>query len=256
MHMKNKSAFSIILVVIAVIIIVVVAVTHRSAKEPVSGTDTPVTVESGELITSQPILVSIAEDSYLLGIGGSYPQFAQADAAFNAKIKKVFTDEIAQFKDVVNEDYKARLEREGEAFQKQFESGGMYAFEIKTDVIQSNDSYISVVIHHGGYSGGAHPYQNVTTFNYDVKAQKELSITDFLGYSEASEKSREALIAKFKKDNVLDDSTQAMLEDGTDPTVAENFSTFTFTPEEVTIYFGQYQVAPYVYGEQQVSIKR
>jgi hypothetical protein len=250
--MKSK-ALAWIGIAVLIIVAVVVIISVEKGKAPVvnPGVSTP-----KELISVDPNMVSVAEDSYLLGIGGSYPQFPQADAVFNAKIAKIFTDEIVQFKQTVNENYKARLETEGDVFQKQFEQSGMYFYEIKSDIIQSNDQYISAVLHFGGYSGGAHPYENVITFNYDVKNKKELKVSDFLSLQSASEKSRLLLRAKFEKDGNYDENINRMMEEGTDPKNQDNFQSFTFTPDMITLYFGQYQVAPYVYGEQKIEIER
>jgi hypothetical protein len=46
-----------------------------------------------------------------------------------------------------------------------------------------------------------------------------------------------------------------MIYSGTEPMI-ENFDVFTFTPENVTLYFDEYQVAPYVYGRQEIVIPR
>jgi hypothetical protein len=43
-----------------------------------------------------------------------------------------------------------------------------------------------------------------------------------------------------------------MIDAGTAPTL-ENYQVFTFTNDMLTIYFGEYQVAPYVYGPQKVE---
>jgi hypothetical protein len=48
------------------------------------------------------------------------------------------------------------------------------------------------------------------------------------------------------------DVNRDMLEEGTEPT-ADNFSRFTIEPfGMIRFYFPEYQVAPYVFGEQQV----
>jgi hypothetical protein len=46
-----------------------------------------------------------------------------------------------------------------------------------------------------------------------------------------------------------------MISDGTAPD-ADNFGTFTFTPNTITIYFQQYQVGPYSIGMPTVTIPR
>lgn len=259
----KKTIFSIIIIIIAVG--AVTGLTIWSKKHvPVAPVPNPVTTsdESKYLVTKEPQMVSVAEDAYLFGIGGSYPQFAQADASFNKKIADTITAGVTDFKTSVNADYQARLATGGDAFQKEFAEGGMYAYEVITDVVQSNDSYISTVIHVEGYSGGAHGFHGVMTFNYDVKNKRELHITDFGTLEDFSEFARNELKEKFLKDGNYDANVESMMRSGTDPKNPENFQNFTFitvgdvedgsAEDTVTLYFGEYQVAPYVYGEQMV----
>jgi hypothetical protein len=50
------------------------------------------------------------------------------------------------------------------------------------------------------------------------------------------------------------DVNMSMLEDGTNPT-PENFSLFTLPNDtQATFYFGEYQVAAYVFGPQQITV--
>ncbi len=55
--------------------------------------------------------------------------------------------------------------------------------------------------------------------------------------------------------NDTDVNLAQMIYSGTEP-IIENFDVFTFTPESITIYFDEYQVAPYVYGRQEIVIPR
>ena len=256
--MTKQTIFSIIIIVLVAAGLIVFTV--WSKKHPISTptNNPPVTTttdDSKYLVTKEPTNVSVAEDSYLLGIGGSYPQFSQADASFNSKIQKTVTDATADFKKNANDDYQARLQTGGDEFKKQFEQGGMYTLSWKTDVVQSNDRYISVIIREESYSGGAHGSVVATSFNYDVKNQKELALTDFMTLEKASTVSRASLKVVFEKNGDTDTFNSFAL-DGTDPKKPENFSVFTFTNDTVTVYFSEYQVAPYVYGEQQVEIPR
>ncbi len=215
-------------------------------------------------ITMQPEMISIAEDSYLLGISGFYPKFTQADSIFNKKIEDFIKLGVASFKKEANDNYKARLETGGEDFQKEFSKGEAYTYQIKTDIIQSNKDFISITITVAGYSGGAHGYETTTSFNYDVKGNKEIELgyfypnnSDYLKIiSELARKQLEPKLIKASEQSALDENMKSMLADGTDPKNKENFKTFTFTHDTLTIYFGQYQVAPYVYGQQTIDIQR
>jgi hypothetical protein len=128
--------------------------------------------------------------------------------------------------------------------------------ELETmDIVQSNDNYISVLVRQEGYAGGAHGYRVVTSFNYDVKNHKEFTLTDFMTLEKASEASRADLKPKFEQEG-NDEIFTTFTIDGTDPKKPENFSVFTFLNNSVTIYFGEYQVAPYAVGEQKVTLPR
>ncbi|MEI8223597.1 MAG: DUF4163 domain-containing protein [bacterium] len=206
------------------------------------------------LITQQPEMVSVAEDSYLLEITGGYPQFPQADDMFNKKIADAITAETGEFKKYASEDYQAQLTTDsGDLFQKRFEQGEMYTLSWNTEVIQSNDNYISVIIRQESYTGGAHGSRVARSFNYDVKQHKELILTDLMSYEKASQVSRESFKKVFTENGDREVFESFALE-GTDPKIPENFQVFTMTPDVITIYFNEYQVAPYVYGEQQVVI--
>lgn len=210
--------------------------------------------ESHYLVTKEPQMISVAQDSYLLSVSGSYPQFMQADAGFNQKIATMVTGGIADFKKAVNDDYQARLKIGGDEFQKQFEQGGMYTLSWKAEIVQSNDRFISVIIRQEGYTGGAHGYHLITSYNYDVKNNKELMITDFMSLADASAQSRIQLKEKFQENGGFDAVVESMIDDGTESDSSENFKVFTFIPKSLTVYFPEYQVAPYVFGEQQVVL--
>jgi hypothetical protein len=212
----------------------------------------PLVPSSVVLITQQPEMVSVVEDSYLLEITGAYPQFPQADSEFNKRIADVVTTETSEFKKNVSENYQAQLATGGEMFQKRFEQGEMYTLSWNAEVVQSNDDVISVIIRQESYAGGAHGSHSAQSFNYDVKKRKELTLTDLMSYEKASQVSRESLKKVFTENGDSEVFESFALE-GTDPQ-AENFKVFTMTPDAITVYFNEYQVAPYVYGEQQVVI--
>jgi hypothetical protein len=254
--MKHKTLLTFVIGILGIAAVVVLIVVNKNRPDNVSVTPPSVT-DSGEskfLVTKEPKMVSVAEDSYLLGVGGSYPQFDQADTDFNKKIADTVTKGISDFKISANEDYKARVVTGGDEFKKQFEQGDFYTYKVSTDLIQSNDNYISVLIRVEGYSGGAHGYHVASSYNYDVKNHKELSLTDFMTLKKASDESRKQLKEKFSKEE--NSVPEEFYIDGTDPSKPENFTVFTFLPKTVTLYFNEYQVAPYVFGEQRVEISR
>ena len=121
-------------------------------------------------------------------------------------------------------------------------------------VVQSNANYISVILREESFADGAHPAHNMETFNYDVKHHRELTVTDFVSLKDASTDSQTQLLSDLGEGDMPDQNTQSMIQEGTDPANPDNFSKFTFDGDKVTIYFGEYQVAPYVFGEPEVKI--
>jgi hypothetical protein len=135
-------------------------------------------------------------------------------------------------------------------------------FAVSYTVVQSNDAVISVLLHITGFTGGAHGYDTMLSFNYNVVAQKPVMLADVYADDphyliRVAAAAREALKKQLSDDGTLDPVVASMIEDGTAP-VLDNFKTFTISQDasggrSVTIYFAQYQVAPYVYGQPQVT---
>ena len=203
----------------------------------------------------------------------SYPQFTLADAAFNKKIVDAVQAAKTEFAQNAADNWKAYRENtyeEGDPGQFPSDPYPMY---VKWELVQATDHYISAIMRIGGYNGGAHGFENIISWNYDVKAQKELTLADMFPndpdyLKTVSDYSRTALTKKLSADIPLDEMTspeerekyiqesiQPMIDAGTEPTL-QNFSVFTFTDTNITLYFSQYQVAAYVYGEQQVTMPR
>lgn len=234
---------------------------NKHAEAPVIGSSTSASNQTSSLVTIPVTMISVDHDSYLTSVKGSIPQFLQASDALNKKISDEVTADISDFNKNASADYDAHLKIDGDVFQKEFSDAknGYYYFNITSTIVQSNEHYVSVVIREELYAGGAHPVHTIVSYDYDVKNKKELSITDLASLQNLSSQARDMLTKKFLSDaneKVLDDNSKRMLYDGTDPSHLENFNTFTFTPTDVTVYFTEYQVAPYVFGEQEITIPR
>lgn len=237
MYMNSKTL--ILVIATLVCILGLVFVLRMKGDKPSASVSTdqnpPSQTTSGGALS--PEMISVDEKTSQATIAGSYPQFSQASKEFNQKIKDLIEGEIESFK---SNDFMVS------------ES----SLDITTNIIQSNNQFISAILHFDSDTGGAHPITSIATFNYDVKNKKELSLTDFITLQEASGEVRAKLAEKFKADGNLDANAQSMLNAGTDPKILENWQNFTFTDREITIYFSEYQVAPYAYGEQTVTILR
>ncbi|MEO5635083.1 MAG: DUF3298 domain-containing protein [Candidatus Paceibacterota bacterium] len=201
----------------------------------------------------------------------TYPQFKNVSTDFNQKIADIVNAGIENHKKDSGDNWKARYDTKlpGEKISQYPPAADKYPFSVSWEPAQLNSSYISFILIISGFSGGAHGYQNIVSFNYDVKNQKEMTLSDLypndpnylktvsaIAYKDLYAQFHTRLNIKTKADEQnFKDSVVPMLTAGVVPT-AENFSVFTFTPKTITLYFSEYQVAPYAMGQSKVIITR
>ncbi len=222
----------------------------------------------------------ITESNQYTTIGIEYPELKNIDVKENRKISEFYTKFITEHNKISKENLKARFETDEANAGKSFSAlmlseDDKFPAYGKYTPFQVNDDYVSVLFLYGAFQGGAHGFENYFSLNYDVKNKKTLTLTDILKDKKIeqasildflSEESRKQLLIRFapeveyKKsidDLVYDHDQYEFIIDsiysGTEPD-SKNFSIYTFTPDELTIYFGQYQVASYVEGMQEVKI--
>lgn len=217
--------------------------------------------------TARPVdtmtMVSVADENEYATVTGTYPQFANATAAFNAQISQVIeAARVAHLADSA-ENYKARYETAtpDEQVARVPDAGARYPMSVDTKIVRNDTKVISLVVSIDEYAGGAHGQHTILTFNYDVVAGKPITIAD-LAQGDArfleklSLKSRALLLPQLALAGNMEQSEvhQGMLNDGTEP-FEENFSVFTIPNDtQVTFYFDEYQVAAYVFGPQQITV--
>jgi hypothetical protein len=182
-------------------------------------------------------------------IKANYPQFAGVDASFNKKIADLISQKIDTFKQDAKDYQEARkaTAAPGEIISDNPEEP--FNFILDWSQTQLNDKYISFVITMYYFSGGAHGINETYAFNYDVAAQKEISIDDFLGKSsqnlqKLSQLAEQKVVSQIQSGQAsIDNFLMEMVKDGTKPT-EDNYKNFNFNLSSLTIYFQQYQVAP------------
>jgi len=128
---------------------------------------------------------------------------------------------------------------------------GENTLKIFYDPFEINNEFVSIRFEVSKYTGGAHPFNNSYTFNYDLKNNKIIYLSDLFspGYiNSLSEKSIEYLL-KINKESEFSD--EIAIKDGASAK-EENYSVFTFNKDVIVIYFDQDQVAPYAAGRQEV----
>ncbi len=209
-------------------------------------------------------------------IHAEFPQFDKVPVAFNKKIEALITTAITDHEKKSAENWKARWETSGK-------DGSVAEFPAPNELLEFFASWepkeispnrISILIRFGGFSGGAHGYEDVGTFNYDLKNNHEITLADMFPTDQnylqtISGFARNELIAHFKdvyradapgktvkeQEQWFNDSIVSAIKDGTTPTI-ENFQNFTIEPHTITFYFPRYQVASYAAGEQRVVMPR
>jgi len=134
-------------------------------------------------------------------------------------------------------------------------------FMVDWDSSQISPEYVSFSLHFYSFLGGAHGINEIYAFNYDIKEDKEISLTEFLNNSQESLTTL-SLLAKQQvieqleaNDWETDGFTGEMITEGTQP-VWENYQHFNFTPDSLIVFFQQYQVAPGAVGEIIVNIDK
>lgn len=168
----------------------------------------------------------------------------------NAQLRLVVDKQIASFEADVKES----------AY-----TGADLPLEIKSTVSGSpsieerNDRYVAIFMGMEWYlRGAAHPSHSIDTYVYDYKKERLIVAKEFFkpgtAYLELLSKfSRDDLKAQEKEGDLGYVYDTDMVEEGTKPTV-ENFSRVLPRKDGLAIYFGEYQVAPYAAGPQQVVI--
>ena len=218
--------------------------------------------EFREAPTKEGVLISvktISEKDGFFNIQAGYPQFIDALPSFNDKISTLIADRISLFKESSESNWNARKATAlpGEIVPEIPEAPFDFIAEWKP--VQINEKYLSFAIDIYYFSGGAHGTSETVTFNYDISLKKEISIEDFLknsqeAFENLSRVSAQQVAYQLQETGiVMDDFMDQMVEMGTQPT-AENYDSFTFDHNSLTIYFQQYQVAPGAAGMIAITI--
>jgi hypothetical protein len=257
--MKHHSTTILVAVIVAVLTFIATnALLPREAAAPGNeSAQAPI----GSVIIPMNI-VSIEEHaSTSPTIAAEYPQFPSLPADFNADIGSSTNTRLTQFRQDISDNQTARNAtsanppgQPGAAIPP-----SAYSFLASWEPAQVNSRYVSFVERHDSYSGGTNENQDLVTFNYDMTANKPVTLNDLFGthpnyLNTISVLARAQLSESLTAASNGNVSTE-MLDAGTEP-VADNFQNFTFTDYSVTFYFPKYAVAPGSFGEQKVTIPR
>jgi hypothetical protein len=216
----------------------------------VTSDDEAVSLSQNMKITSKKDHQMNAKLSYSIDI--SYPQIqgeTLTDGAndFNKAIEKMVTEEVNQFKKNIALD-RVHMQTLPVDMRK-----NSLKVDYDIDIIKPKGAtLISVrITAEGMQAGRPHPYHNNRVVNFDLSTGKMLTLNDlfkkdskFLQLIAAY--TSKALNQKLKNDNW-------MVAQGTKPD-ANNFKNWNLQNDSILITFDDYQVAPYVYGSQEVEI--
>jgi hypothetical protein len=210
-------------------------------------------------------MVDIATSTRYSLARGMYPQFANASDDFNGSIADLVNQGIQDHAKSSQDNWRARFETAlpGDTISEFPKENERFEYYIaSTTIVRNDDKVISVVLRIYEFSGAAHGLESILTFNYDLVSKKEITIDDYLDkdisfLKKLSAFSRTKLVEKMLtvKDVKAEEINRTMLNDGTTP-VKGNFSLFTIPSDtELTFYFTQYQVAPYVFGSFDLNVE-
>jgi len=198
--------------------------------------------------------VKIVDNNNPFKIDITYPQISGQDE-FNILVKNIIDKELSNFKTNSLENDQAVKETDPKTYASYPRE---YNLIISYDKGQIDNSTISIVINVYNFEGGAHGATYKISANYDIENKKEITLADFYsGQENYLQKISDYCIADLTKQIIekMGDAEGTYIQEGAGP-VAENFKIFLINKDNITFYFPQYQVAPYVLGEFQVIIPR
>lgn len=177
----------------------------------------------------------------------NYPQITGKDLGasekqFNNIIKERMNKSIENFKQTVNENEKYPVPSEIKAH------GSTLSSDYQIAMI--NKSFISLRYGMDIYfAGAAHPTHTYQSLNFDLSQNKELTLSNLFQaktnyLQKIADYATKQLKTKLKND---------AFQEGFNP-IVKNYQVWNTLPKGLRITFNEYQVAPYVYGPQQVII--
>lgn len=154
---------------------------------------------------------------------------------------------------MINDDFKAYIEKAAEARQENIEAGKKYDYvpDYQTDfeVKYNSDNLLSILMSSYIFTGGAHGSTAVESFNYDLKDKKRIYLTDILQTPSQLKKVQHYVFtyAKARPEIFYPDLKKEDIH------LNEN-TAFFFTDDGIALVFQQYDIAPYVSGNQVIKI--
>ena len=130
-----------------------------------------------------------------------------------------------------------------------------YTFDRDILVARSDETVLSMAVMEGSYLGGAHPFGMTTGRTYDTQTGKELSLKDVVSdYDGIYEYVKKQLKENYDQSMFFEDYQDTLQKMFYDESGDYGTVQWTISQTGLSIYFNQYDLAPYVAGSQQVDI--
>lgn len=144
--------------------------------------------------------------------------------------------------------------REYRRERKERESVPAYEFDLNGSVLLNRKGVLTVSISTQSYTGGAHGSYGTRYFVFDVLSGKRLSVGD-LFVSGFEDRLNRLIDSRYRQMKGLSETERL---DGEKGQLFENVIRFTdnvaLTPEGVTFFYNNYEIAAYVYGPTEITL--
>ncbi len=189
--------------------------------------------------------------SMYYSIDATYPQITgkshnEAESSFNKQVNAIIDEEMQQFKNSVKLDMPHMRTLPKEVRNNTFK------IDYDIDVIHELAIVSIRFTIQGMQAGRAHPYRSHRVLNFDLMHNKALALSDLF---KTDTKYLDAL-AKFSNKQLqktVNEKDKWMIDEGA-KAIAKNYKNWNIEKGAILITFDEYQVAPYVYGPQEIEI--
>jgi hypothetical protein len=153
----------------------------------------------------------------------------------------------------INKDFKDYIEKAAAMRKQNEEAGRKYGykpdFQTEFEVKYNTDGKLSVLMSSYIFTGGAHGSTVVESYNYDLKEKQRVYLTDILQTPGQQEKVKQYVYtyAKARPEIFYPDLKKEDIP-------LDEKTAFFYTDNGIALVFQQYEIAPYVSGNQVIKI--
>lgn len=178
---------------------------------------------------------------------------------------KLLDDDHKKLQDVLKalnqsalDDQKSVIDENKEYAEQEYASNPdmvEYTFDRDILVARSDETVLSMAVMESSYLGGAHPFCATIGRTYDTQTGKELSLKDVVSdYDGIYEYVKTQLEENYDQSMFFEDYQDTLQKMFYDESGDYGTVQWTISQTGLSIYFNQYDLAPYVAGSQQVDI--